>query len=112
MAVPQRKTDVGPPDFHQFLPPVIQKNYGKWKYHEVISPTTMVHVAESGDKIWTVRVASPRILATDTIREHCELAEAICVTQPGTTLSSLFQMKKILSLSRKTLRHAISRWVA
>ncbi|MEK6583200.1 MAG: dissimilatory-type sulfite reductase subunit beta [Nitrospirota bacterium] len=78
MAIPQRKTDVGPPHYKQFLPPVIQKNYGKWKYHEVINPGTMVHVGESGDKLWTVRVASPRILATDTIREQCEIAEKYC----------------------------------
>ncbi|MFA4829407.1 MAG: dissimilatory-type sulfite reductase subunit beta [Thermodesulfovibrionales bacterium] len=78
MALPQRKTDVGPPHYKQFLPPVIQKNYGKWKYHEVINPGTMVHVGESGDKLWTVRVASPRILATDTIREQCEIAEKYC----------------------------------
>ena len=78
MALPQRKTDIGPPNFEQFLPPVIKKNYGKWKYHEVITPGTMVHVAESGDKIWTVRVASPRLIATDTIREHCDIAEKYC----------------------------------
>ena len=38
MAIPQRKTDIGPPNYEQFLPPVIKKNYGKWKYHEVINP--------------------------------------------------------------------------
>lgn len=78
MALPQRKTDIGPPNFEQFLPPVIKKNYGKWKYHEVITPGTMVHVAESGDKLWTVRVASPRLISTDSIREHCDIAEKYC----------------------------------
>lgn len=78
MALPQRKTDIGPPHYKQFLPPIIQKNYGKWKEHEILSPGTMVHVAESGDKLWTVRVASPRILATDTIREICDVADKYC----------------------------------
>jgi len=78
MALPQRKTDIGPPNYRQFLPPVIEKNYGKWKYHEVLTPGTMVHVAESGDKIWTIRVASPRILSTTTIREMCDVAEKYC----------------------------------
>ncbi|MEF9476175.1 MAG: sulfite reductase, dissimilatory-type beta subunit, partial [Candidatus Mariimomonas ferrooxydans] len=59
MALPKRQTDVGPPHYEQFLPPVIKKNYGKWKYHERLDPGTMVHVAESGDEIYTVRVASP-----------------------------------------------------
>ncbi len=78
MALPERKTDIGPPHYEQFLPPVIKKNYGKWKYHEELSPSTMVHVGESGDKLWTVRVASPRLLATDTIREICDIAEKYC----------------------------------
>lgn len=78
MSLPQRKTDIGPPDYRQFLPPVVQKNYGKWKYHEVLTPGTMVHVAESGDKLWTVRVASPRLLSTDTIREICEISDKYC----------------------------------
>lgn len=78
MALPERKTDIGPPRYEQFMPPVIKKNYGKWKYHEVLTPGSMVHVAESGDKLWTVRVASPRILATETIREICDIADKYC----------------------------------
>src|SRR5512139_3455135 len=78
MALPQRKPDIGPPHYEQFLPPVIKKNYGDWKYHEVLTGGTMVHVAESGDKIWTVRVASPRILSTDTIREMLDIADKYC----------------------------------
>ena len=30
----QRKTDIGPPHYEQFLPPVIKENYGKWKYRK------------------------------------------------------------------------------
>ena len=30
----ERLTDIGPPNYEQFLHPVIKKNYGKWKYHE------------------------------------------------------------------------------
>ena len=32
------KTDIGPPNYKNFLPPVIQKNYGKWKYHKILKP--------------------------------------------------------------------------
>ncbi|MCL4493010.1 MAG: dissimilatory-type sulfite reductase subunit beta [Nitrospirae bacterium] len=78
MAAPQRRTDIGPPHYKDFLPPVIQKNYGSWKYHEIINPGVMVHVADSGDKIWTVRVASPRLLSTDTIRDMADIAEKYC----------------------------------
>lgn len=75
---PKRQTDIGPPHFEKFLPPVIKKNYGKWKYHEVIDGGTMVHVSESGDKVFTVRVASPRILSTATIREMLDVADKFC----------------------------------
>ncbi len=78
MALPQRKTDIGPPHFKQFLPPVIQKNYGKWKEHEILNPGLMVHTGESGDKIWSVRVASPRILSTETIYDMCDIADKYC----------------------------------
>ena len=78
MSAPQRKTDIGPPYYEQFLPPVIKKNYGDWKYHEQLSPGVMVHVANSGDKLFTVRVGSPRLLATDSIRDACAIADKYC----------------------------------
>ncbi|MGE4547789.1 MAG: sulfite reductase, dissimilatory-type beta subunit, partial [Desulfurella sp.] len=28
-----RITDIGPPNYENFLPPIIKKNYGKWLYH-------------------------------------------------------------------------------
>lgn len=78
MSLPERKTDIGPPHYEQFFHPVIKKNFGQWKYHEEINAGVMVHVAESGDKIYTVRAATPRLLSTDTIREYCEIAEKHC----------------------------------
>ena len=63
-----RKTDIGPPDYNKFLPPVIKDNYGNWKYHEVLKPGVMVHVGESGDKLYTVRASSPRLLSIKKIR--------------------------------------------
>ncbi|MEW6366802.1 MAG: dissimilatory-type sulfite reductase subunit beta [Acidobacteriota bacterium] len=74
----ERLTDIGPPHYEKFLPPVVKKNYGKWAYHEVLKPGVMVHVAESGDKLFTVRAASPRLIAIDTIRFYCDLADKYC----------------------------------
>jgi len=73
-----RKTDIGPPHYEKFLPPIIKKNYGTWKYHEQIRPGVLVHVAESGDKLYSVRAASPRLLSIQKIRQYCDLADKYC----------------------------------
>ena len=72
------KTDIGPPDYKNFLHPVIKENYGKWKYHETLRSGVIVHVAESGTKIYAVRAASPRLLSVDSIRDICDLADKYC----------------------------------
>ena len=73
-----RKTDIGPPHYEQFLPPVVKANYGKWKYHEILKPGVMVHVGESGDKLFTVRAGSPRLLSIKKIRQFADLADKYC----------------------------------
>jgi sulfite reductase beta subunit len=74
----ERKTDIGPPLYEKFLPPVIKQNYGQWKYHEILRPGVMVHVAESGDKLFTVRAASPRLMGISRIRDFADLADKYC----------------------------------
>ena len=77
-ATQERRTDYGPPHYEQFLPPIIKKNYGKWKYHEIVKPGVLVHVSETGDKVYTVRAASGRLLSVDKIRMYCDLADKYC----------------------------------
>lgn len=72
------RTDFGPPNFRQMLPPVIAQNYGLWKYHERPQPGLLRHVANSGDELYTVRVGSPRLVSTDWIREICAIADVYC----------------------------------
>ena len=74
----ERITDIGPPSYEKYLPPIIKNNYGKWQYHEILKPGVMVHVGESGDKLYTVRAASPRLLGTKKIRKFAELADKYC----------------------------------
>jgi sulfite reductase beta subunit len=74
----ERRTDIGPPHYERFLPPIIKANYGKWKYHEDLRPGVMVHVGETGDKLFTVRAGSPRLLGTKRIRKFAELADKYC----------------------------------
>lgn len=78
MTTAKRITDIGPPDYRQFLPPVVKANYGTWKYHEILKPGVMVHVGETGDKLFTVRAGSPRLLSTVSIRGFAALADKYC----------------------------------
>lgn len=78
MSAAKRITDIGPPHYEQFLPPVIKKNYGKWAYHEIPRPGVLKHVAESGDVLYSVRAATPRILNVKSIRLFADLADKYC----------------------------------
>jgi dissimilatory sulfite reductase beta subunit len=73
-----RITDLGPRHFWQYFPPIIQKNYGKWKYHEILEPGVLVHVAESGDKLFTIRVGGARLMTVENVRELCDIADKYC----------------------------------
>lgn len=72
------KTDIGPPDYKEMLPPVIKENYGKWAYHEELRPGVLRHVSETGADIHSVRVASPRLVSIDFIRDICDIADKYC----------------------------------
>jgi dissimilatory sulfite reductase beta subunit len=73
-----RITDIGPRKYDEFYPPVIAKNKGKWLYHEYLQPGVLVHVAESGDEIYTVRCGGARLMSTTHIREICDIADKYC----------------------------------
>jgi sulfite reductase beta subunit len=73
-----RITDIGPRHFWDFFPPVIQKNYGKWLYHDILEPGIMVHVSETGDKVFTVRCGGARFMTAENIREICDIADKYC----------------------------------
>jgi len=71
----ERITDIGPPHFEQYLPEIIKKNYSKWKYHEVPKQGVLVHTAESGDKLYSVRMGTPRLISIETMRWAADLAD-------------------------------------
>jgi sulfite reductase beta subunit len=73
-----RITDIGPMKYDKFYPEVIAKNKGKWLYHEYLKPGVLVHVAESGDEVYTVRCGGARLMSTSHIREICEIADKHC----------------------------------
>jgi len=73
-----RITDIGPPHYWQFLPPVIQRNYGKWKSHEILQPGVLKYTSETGEVVCVVRCGTPRLETTDYVREICEIADKYC----------------------------------
>ena len=73
-----RITDLGPPHYSKFLPPVIKKNKGSWLYHEILKPGVLMHKAESGDEVYTIRCASARLISIEHIREMCDIADKHC----------------------------------
>jgi len=73
-----RITDIGPRSYEEFYPPVIAKNKGKWAYHEILEPGVLVHVSETGEEVYTVRVGGCRLMSVTHIREICEIADKHC----------------------------------
>jgi dissimilatory sulfite reductase beta subunit len=73
-----RITDIGPRKYDEFYPPVIAKNKGQWLYHEILKPGVLVHVAKSGDEVYTVRCGGARLMSVTLIREICDIADKHC----------------------------------
>ncbi len=73
-----RLTDLGPPHYEQFMPPVIKNNKGKWLWHEILRPGVLMHKSETGDEVYTVRAGSPRLMTLVHVREICDIADAHC----------------------------------
>jgi len=75
---PKRITDIGPPHYEKYLPPIVKRNYGKWAHHESVAPGVLCHIAESGERLYSVRAGTPRLLAVQTLRKFADLADKYC----------------------------------
>ena len=73
-----RISDIGPRHFTDFLPPVIAKNKGQWLWHEILEPGILMHKAESGDEVYTVRCGAARLMTVGNIRAICDVADKFC----------------------------------
>lgn len=73
-----RISDLGPPHYEQFFPPVIKENKGKWLYHEIVKPGILMHKSETGDEVYSVRVGCARLVSIEYIREVCDIADKHC----------------------------------
>lgn len=70
-------TDQGPINYKDQIPPIVKDNYGKWEYHEYPRPGVLKHVGPAG-ALYSVRVGTPRLMAIDSIRDFCDLADKYC----------------------------------
>ncbi len=73
-----RISDLGPPYYENFFPPVIKANKGKWLWHEIIQPGVLMHKSETGDEVYTVRCGTARLVSVEFIREVCDIADKHC----------------------------------
>lgn len=73
-----RISDIGPRHFTDFLPPVIAKNKGTWLWHEIVEPGILMHKAESGDEVYSVRCGAARLMSVGNIRAICDVADKFC----------------------------------
>lgn len=73
-----RISDLGPPNYEQFFPPVIKANKGKWLWHEILQPGVLMHKSETGDEVYTVRCGTCRLVSVEYIREVCDIADKHC----------------------------------
>jgi sulfite reductase beta subunit len=73
-----RISDLGPPHYEQFHPPVIKENKGKWLYHEIVKPGVLMHKSETGAEVYSVRVGCARLVSVEYIREVCDIADKHC----------------------------------
>jgi len=71
------KLDIGPPDYRNFLHPVVKENYGKWEGHKHVKPGVLMHYGPGGE-LYTVRAGSPRLVSIEFIRDVCDLADEFC----------------------------------
>ncbi len=74
----ERITDIGPPKYDDMWPQIVKDNYGKWLYHDILEPGVMVHVSETGAKLFTVRCPGTRLMTTMMVEELCKIADAHC----------------------------------
>ena len=65
----------GCPDGFQYMHPTMLKNFGRWRHHTHPRPGVLCHVGHSGDRIWTVRVGTQRILDVFTLRKLCDIGD-------------------------------------
>ncbi|MBT3348537.1 MAG: dissimilatory-type sulfite reductase subunit beta [Thiotrichales bacterium] len=72
---PRMPEETGVPSATPFMHPIMQDNYGEWKFHDRPRPGVLHHVAKSGDEIWSVRCGTQRQMDLYLIRMLADIAD-------------------------------------
>ncbi len=72
---PRIADEIGVPDHHQYMHPVLRANHGNWDWHERPRAGVLRHVSKSGDDIFTVRAGTQRQMDVFTIRTLCDIGD-------------------------------------
>ncbi len=75
MAEMREPIESGCPDGFQYMHPTSIKNFGQWKYHTHPRPGVLMHEAYSGDRLYTVKCGTQRILDVYTLRTLCDIGD-------------------------------------
>ncbi len=74
----KRITDIGPPHYEKFLPPIIKRNYGPVEVSRDAGAGRALPCGRIGREAVHRRAASPRLLSIHTIRLFADLADKYC----------------------------------
>ena len=75
MSAPHIPIESGVPDPRPYMHPALQRNYGRWSWHDRPRPGVLRHVAESGETVWTVKAGTQRQLDVFSIRRLCAIGD-------------------------------------
>jgi dissimilatory sulfite reductase beta subunit len=65
----------GCPDGFQYMHPVMRKNFGSGNTMMIRVPACCGTLPTAGDKIWTVKAGTQRILDIFTLRKLCDIGD-------------------------------------
>ncbi|MFN7105403.1 MAG: dissimilatory-type sulfite reductase subunit beta [Pyrobaculum sp.] len=84
-----RLQKVFPVDLEKFLPEKVLKNYGKWVDRKFHGYGIIEHISETGDRIFTVKIAMPpnARLSADTLEQFADIADKLGIGAMRVTMA-------------------------
>lgn len=83
-----------PIDLDKLLPDVVKRNYGKWIDRKFHGPGIIEHISETGERVFTVKVALPpnARLSADTLEKFADIADKLGVGAMRITMAGNLEL--------------------